>query len=340
MTGSETSSSFSSKSWNGVDGKYYGGQLAWNPWTCYNRQGSATPGKADQWWNSQYMGYLFGNEAVFGNNDTIELLGKLANAARGHQFNLGVAVGEGKESVQLVLSTLSRFHQGIRALKKGDLAKCARALGVQPPRKRKNLGNSLLTTKDVSGLWLEMQYGWRPLIQDVYESHKAFVELTQAPRKTRFHVSHSVKAQYAQSNSYARWDNPSSCSRRVTCELVEELGAGRSLGLLNPASVAWELVPFSFVADWFTPIGDYLDALSIIPHLNARVMYTERMRYTCNIVGLSVPYYGATSRGTATRCSRGLLAPTVPMPQFIPLGDVYSPGRLKNSVALLHQLVS
>lgn len=32
-------------------------------------------------------------------------------------------------------------------------------------------------------------------------------------------------------------------------------------GLLNPLEVIWELVPFSFVADWFLPIGDYLSAL-------------------------------------------------------------------------------
>lgn len=29
-------------------------------------------------------------------------------------------------------------------------------------------------------------------------------------------------------------------------------------GLLNPLSVAWELMPLSFVADWFLPIGSYL----------------------------------------------------------------------------------
>ena len=32
-------------------------------------------------------------------------------------------------------------------------------------------------------------------------------------------------------------------------------------GLLNPLSVAWELVPYSFVADWFLPVGSYLNNL-------------------------------------------------------------------------------
>lgn len=35
------------------------------------------------------------------------------------------------------------------------------------------------------------------------------------------------------------------------------------VGLTNPLSVAWELIPFSFVVDWFLPIGKYLDALDV-----------------------------------------------------------------------------
>jgi hypothetical protein len=35
------------------------------------------------------------------------------------------------------------------------------------------------------------------------------------------------------------------------------------LGLVNPLAVAWELVPLSFVFDWFLPVGDMLSALTI-----------------------------------------------------------------------------
>ena len=34
-----------------------------------------------------------------------------------------------------------------------------------------------------------------------------------------------------------------------------------TLGLTNPAVVAWELVPYSFVLDWLVPIGSWLDLL-------------------------------------------------------------------------------
>lgn len=35
-----------------------------------------------------------------------------------------------------------------------------------------------------------------------------------------------------------------------------------SHGLTNPAALAWELFPLSFVIDWFIPIGSFLDGLS------------------------------------------------------------------------------
>jgi hypothetical protein len=33
-------------------------------------------------------------------------------------------------------------------------------------------------------------------------------------------------------------------------------------GFTNPINLGWELIPFSFVLDWFLPVGQYLEALS------------------------------------------------------------------------------
>jgi hypothetical protein len=33
-------------------------------------------------------------------------------------------------------------------------------------------------------------------------------------------------------------------------------------GLLNPALLYWELMPYSFVVDWFIPVGDVLASLT------------------------------------------------------------------------------
>jgi hypothetical protein len=35
-----------------------------------------------------------------------------------------------------------------------------------------------------------------------------------------------------------------------------------SAGLVNPLSIAWELLPWSFVVDWFIPVGNTLEAMT------------------------------------------------------------------------------
>jgi hypothetical protein len=53
-------------------------------------------------------------------------------------------------------------------------------------------------------------------------------------------------------------------------------------GFTNPINLAWEVLPYSFVVDWFLPIGPYLETLSAFDGLafldgyvtNATVQYT------------------------------------------------------------------
>lgn len=35
-----------------------------------------------------------------------------------------------------------------------------------------------------------------------------------------------------------------------------------SLGLINPLEIIWELVPYSFVVDWFLPVGNWLSSMT------------------------------------------------------------------------------
>lgn len=40
------------------------------------------------------------------------------------------------------------------------------------------------------------------------------------------------------------------------------LHAAAQLGLINPVNLAWNLLPYSFVVDWFLPVDGFLSALS------------------------------------------------------------------------------
>lgn len=314
---------------------------------------------------SPYTGNYLGRDptagapSVWTSNDTLALYAKLNDAVRGHSFNMGVAIGEGRESIALLVDTCHRFATSVRYLKRGNVGAAVRALGISPKRKHDIVirqrssaraqgftfeKGGTLSSKDVSSLWLEIQYGWRPLITDVYESMKAYSVLTDPARKDRTVVQYRNKPAVAVtyptgSPSYSIMTERHSISQRIIFERTEVLSAQRSLGLADPRSVVWELVPFSFVADWFIPIGTYFDALAIIPKLSGRFLITSRDYRTGVEIGYGGPYPGASTKAERITVSRTLSTSlTVPRPEFKPLSEALSLGHIKNALALVHQV--
>lgn len=65
------------------------------------------------------------------------------------------------------------------------------------------------------------------------------------------------------------------------------MASAQSLGLLDPLTLAWELIPFSFVVDWFLPVGTYLSQLTALNGLtlmNGFTSYTTD--YSVNLSAL------------------------------------------------------
>ena len=185
------------------------------------------------------------------------------NNLKDQKVNFAQAFAERGQVASLVANTATKLAKAARAIRRGDVPGAARALGITSKQKFKGVRES----------WLELQYGWKPLLSDVYGSMCELHDNDVAePQRYRFTVrgsaSESVSALHYElygSNRYVaqgvlkrhrgarvrldyRLDNPM-------------LAAASALGLTNPAQLAWELVPWSFVADWFIPVGSYLSAM-------------------------------------------------------------------------------
>lgn len=133
--------------------------------------------------------------------------------------------------------------------------------------------NGPLTT--ASQKYLEYVYGWKPLVHDIYGIMEIMKEKGQRPMLLSGQGYSHRQAQSPQSfytDSSGNATNglgPLDVRMKVSCKIwgrIDPNSAGlrslNQLGLLNPISLAWELVPFSFVLDWFVPIGPVLQALT------------------------------------------------------------------------------
>jgi hypothetical protein len=60
---------------------------------------------------------------IWTSNDDIQLLAKLQERALGHEFNLGVFLGEGHQSLALIGDSATRIYNSLRKLRRGRLRK-------------------------------------------------------------------------------------------------------------------------------------------------------------------------------------------------------------------------
>lgn len=293
---------------------------------------------------------LNGLPASWTSNDELSLLSKLADEIRGHSFNAAIFAAEGKQSLETVVNTTRAVFGIVKAVKSRDyqavLRSLARVTGQSPPKQLKRS----LKTKDLSGAWLSIQYGWKPLLNDIFEAMKYVESLTASPRSLIYRATKTVNS---------TWDDRSSSSfnhlfatgtRTVKYKVVlrEKISQTRSLGLLNPASVVWEKVPFSFVVDWFIPIGPYLDNVSLFSGLDLSYVRSEFARATtkgdqCLPSDPSIFWIvtGGSWKSTTIYFRRTVgTSLNVPRPELKALDKAFSLGHLKNAAALIHQLTA
>jgi len=118
---------------------------------------------------------------------------------------------------------------------------------------------------------------------------------------------------------------------------IEEKGSiPQMLGLTNPEMVMWELLPYSFVADWFIPIGDWMEARALVQGLKGTFITADKK------LGLAFPptskYFTAQPRGNYRWLEFDRSISTtikVPLPTFKPLTSVASWQHCANVVGLL-----
>lgn len=326
------------KTWNGADGKYLvDGRDKWNSYTMHLVMESFQYGQ-----NSFPVHVNSGPSLMtWDSNDDLRLQSKLVEKVRGHNFNLAVNLAQANQLIEMCSTTIRKLGRALLYLKRGDIISTARELGIHRHHQVR------LHSRDVSGRWLELQYGWLPSVSDAYEAAKAYEALSEG-RATRIVAVHKKRSRIDRSGSPSIYSAPGYqlLVKKIVYEMQEELSLARSLGLADPLSVAWEVLPYSFVLDWFLPIGDFLDNLSIIPKLQGRFLSTLYSKWDTRFFGVNDPSFKAILAGTR-RFGHGRDVSRVPSSSLVtqfpgfnnPL-TALSRRRIASAVALAHQALS
>lgn len=123
--------------------------------------------------------------------------------------------------------------------------------------------------KTTQGFYLYNRYGLNPFLMDVQSSLALLHEdLTGEPVK-RFVCTQKETKNYTRtygSPAFPRYVVEESEARMVTWVQFDTALARvpSKLGLSNPTFALWDIVPFSFVIDWFIDVGGYLNGLDAL----------------------------------------------------------------------------
>lgn len=360
---SETSRTYLRSFWSHTDPNFPRSRK-WNPYHVYLQSGSRNTavnlyeywaGRPDMGWGDYQLGFkgcavdLPGLDEVY---HDLDVLTRCNNAhmdeIMDRKVNLLQAFAERKQVVRLILDNAKKLASAIRHVKKGNLRYAARALGVSPLQKSTR-GN------DIAANWLALQYGWKPLLSDIkgaaellaqrhYSNPHRFVFLTKR---------RSVSKVLNHGSFFGSYPSPATLTgittSRVRQESVYEVSNqfirdGSSTGIYDVPTLLWELTPYSFVVDWFLPVGNFLSRLNYDAGLSfvsrLQTQYSSFEGTAAPAASHATPGMGTflireasgSFRSSAMRIDRMLgvaVSPKIPM-----FKDPFSPLHAMNAIAL------
>jgi len=204
-------------------------------------------------------------------------------------------------------------------------------------------------TKALSDLWLQYTYGVKPLLGSIYdaadESLRLVINRTQKfkGRATDTIVDPQFRFDTVFGTQLVKGKGLFKNSWTIGVEMyMTDFDLAR-WSTLNPVTIAWELVPYSFVVDWFYDVGGYLQ------NLDTQTMYQNRFRsgYETHLQAWNLsfdhnPFFadGYVSRTTGSAngiwLDRAVLG-VYPSPSFPSFKADLGSSRLLSAAALLAQ---
>lgn len=203
------------------------------------------------------------NGSTWGSNDDLMLINRLRAKMVGSEFDPALFLCQVDQTLGMIASAATRVDRFYRFLRKGQVNAAARALTkgtATPTRRHRDI--KMPTPRDLASAQLELSYGWLPLLSDAYESAQYTASTLNRPQVLTYKARY--KRRYQVSLAYNQYVQYKSTDSYVAGQIIARMTDGFTFsnlyltGLDDPLGMAWERLPWSFVADWFIPIQTYL----------------------------------------------------------------------------------
>lgn len=188
-------------------------------------------------------------------------------------LNALVQAGEAPETTRFVARRIFTLAQAFNLIRKGRFADAASMLKTELSR---NASKRLNYNRDryrnpadlLANSWLEYQFGIAPLIKSVYDAVDAY------------HQRHTVGSVVRASARYQAGPDGSIYKAGIAGIVKSsEIRTLQQLGILNPAAAILELLPLSFVVEWFLPVGRYFQGFGATLGLTNVVRWNSTLHW-------------------------------------------------------------
>lgn len=206
-------------------------------------------------------------------------MNKVLEKVAGATWDVPTFTAELAETSKMIYGAAKSLAKGYAAVKKGNFLLAAKELGCRAPTRKelkflKNKGNP----KDA---WMGMRYGWMPTVYDVCDAAEFTAskllpdEIQPQFFEHQMHHTHvdagfSVGPEWSfgiGDSAQCSWHITHTTSVRAYMRVKVASDRARTmaqLGFADCRTTAWELLPLSFVVDWFVQVGDYLKLSSAL----------------------------------------------------------------------------
>jgi hypothetical protein len=197
---------------------------------------------------------------------------KALNKLKSQDVHVGNFIAESRKTFEMVANSANSIASQVNKFRKNNPKLWLQVISTETGSLAKDQWCK------IPGAWLELQYGWKPLMSDIYGAMNHMV------RRSRYQIPYVIVTAETGNADITKFFYQLSTTRldvsvgtgcnvyfddKQKCHVSLVYGMSNpvlaelsSLGLINPLEIVWETTRYSFVVDWFLPISGWLSALT------------------------------------------------------------------------------